>query len=207
MPPFEWPIEPTKILQGFEECHNETHAGALFGGARVCVENLHYLADLDIDLDRAQSEERFAGHNLFFADVAHARWATSTCITALDLCAAGLGCAFCDNKNTNEFSLRYFDTSEGKKRAFKYRSKLTSACCHWIDGVLADQQFLEIKAARNELIHSLPNQHFHSRVGAPRQRLKLTVNNHNLSVRDLIEHARDLATRQVVDFFKLLPHL
>jgi hypothetical protein len=53
------------------------------------VDALAYLDDLDLALDEGT---RFAtGHDALVVDVAHARWAAGTAMTALDLCAAAIG--------------------------------------------------------------------------------------------------------------------
>jgi len=93
MPPFIWTSEPTELIQSFETRHKNPLAGALFGWAAWAVESLHYLDDIDRAYDT--SHKVIGAHRPDVVDVAHARWATGTCITALDLCAAGLGRSFC----------------------------------------------------------------------------------------------------------------
>lgn len=210
MPPWEWATPPSEQVQAFEK-HNQANngAGGLFIWAAQCVESLHYLADLDQELS---DEMSFAGYSLVVADVAHARWATSTCITAIDLCAAGLGRAFCGHVGQKEFDLTYFDPNGQKGKRLQdvneRRSRLSQAGRVWIDGVLADPQYKEIKAARNPLTHSLVARHHTLGIGSPtRIRLRLTVDNNKIGVRELIEDARDLATEQISDFLELLPQL
>ncbi|MGH7183392.1 MAG: hypothetical protein ACREJN_15640 [Nitrospiraceae bacterium] len=85
MPPFTWTIEPTGLIQAFERRHNNPSASALFTWAVRAVESLHYLDDIDRAYD--VSHMVTGAHRPDVVDVAHARWATGTCITALDLCA------------------------------------------------------------------------------------------------------------------------
>jgi hypothetical protein len=88
MPKHVWQIEPLPLIQQFERRHNRPEAGALIAWAVYAVESLHYLDDLDLAF--ARSSEVCETHDPATVDVAHTRWATGTCITALDLCAAGL---------------------------------------------------------------------------------------------------------------------
>ena len=72
------------------------------------------------------------------ADVAHARWATGTCITSLDLCAAALGRTFCGHKSSRELALPDFDTSKSSKKAPKLLAALPRPARDWMRDLLSD---------------------------------------------------------------------
>src|SRR5262245_13134005 len=103
MPPLVWTCNPGSAIPDFETRHKNPQAAALFAWVQYTVESLYYLDDIDLAFDSSQSVA--GGHNPDVVDVAHVRWATSTCITALDLCAAGLGRSFCGHSGPREFDL------------------------------------------------------------------------------------------------------
>jgi hypothetical protein len=107
MPSYNWPVDPIKLIQHFEARHNSPKAGALFMWAVSTVDCLYYLDDIDHDFD--SSRKPLEDHRRDIIDVAHARWATGSSITALDLCAAGLGRSFCANKGIHELDLEDFN--------------------------------------------------------------------------------------------------
>jgi hypothetical protein len=57
--------------------------------ARHSVDALWWLADLD-ESAFAASRAKLGSHNPDIVDIAHARWATATAKTAIDLCAADI---------------------------------------------------------------------------------------------------------------------
>lgn len=206
MPPYNWPKEPVDIIQKFEIRHSHPDAGALFAWAVSAVECLHYLDDVDRAFDVSQTNA--AGHRPDVVDVAHARWATGTCITALDLCAAGLGRALCGHTGARELDLGDFDPSGKPSRQIRARRAwLPLKAQQWLDNVLADPDYKAVKSARDWLTHSRLKRHFVLSAGGPPQRLSLELPPNKLPVRQLIEMTRDLATRRVSDFLKILPHL
>ena len=115
MPCYTWAADPNNIISGFETRHAQPDSGALLAWAVLSVESLHYLADIDQDYE--VSHQVVGGHSRDIVDVAHARWATGTCITSLDLCAAALGRTFCGHKSSHELALPDFDTSKLSKKA------------------------------------------------------------------------------------------
>jgi hypothetical protein len=89
------PNEVIELAQTFEARHQVPDAGALFLWAAWTVESLQYLDEIDLAYEL---DPPAGGHHCDIIDVAHARWATTTSITALDLCAAGLGQAFFEHQ-------------------------------------------------------------------------------------------------------------
>jgi hypothetical protein len=87
MPPIQWP--PTTQSARELLSSRNTNASSCLLWAVSAVDALAYLDDLDLALDKCT---RFAtGHDGLVVDVAHARWAAGTAMTALDLCAAAIG--------------------------------------------------------------------------------------------------------------------
>jgi hypothetical protein len=166
------------------------------------VESLHYLDDVDRSYDTSHTV--IGGHRPDVADVAHARWATGACITALDLCAAGLGRSFCGHAGQRELDLTDFDLSQPSKLKAARRTQLPTPAAQWIDAVCSDANYKKIKEARNWLVHSHPTQHYTIAIGGPPVRLKLGVGGSQLEVRHIVEVARDVATSHVSTFLKLL---
>lgn len=199
MPPLVWTCNPASAIPDFESRHKNVDAGALFAWAQYTVESLHYLDDIDRAFD--SSHAATGGHNPDLVDVAHARWATSTCITALDLCAAGLGRCFCGHTGPREFDLGWFDP----KRNAASRGALPLLALQWVDNIRGDPDYEQIMKARHSLVHSRVTRHLTLAIGGPPVRVKLNVEGMQVPVRDLIELARDVATKHVSAFFDLLP--
>ena len=206
MPPLAWPADPMKIVQGFEGRRQNPTAGALFAWAAFTAETLHYLDDIDSAFDH--SHQPFAGHKPDIVDVAHARWATGASITAMDLCAAGLARTFCQHRTRQELALGDFEprpaTPSPKKAA--RRAQLPAAAVRWVDAVFDDLTYTTVKEARDWLTHSRVRRHIIGNVGGPPMRLELDLSA-RIGVRELVEVARDLATRHVLAFFDILPQL
>lgn len=209
MPPYNWPKEPIEVIQEFESRHSHPDAGALLTWAAMAVECLHYLDDVDRTFDVSQTT--VAGHRPDIVDVAHARWATSTCITALDLCAAWLGRAFCGYTGAQELKLANFNNLSIKpsqqKRVQARRDQLPPRAQQWLDDVLTDSDYKVVKSARDWLTHSRVKRHFVLNAGGPPERLLLELPPNKLPVRQLVEITRDLATRRVSELLRILPHL
>lgn len=205
MASFVWTQDPIGLIQSFEARYTCPEVGALFAWAASTVDGLHYLDDIDQAYDASHSVVGL--HRGDIVDVAHARWATSTSITALNLCAAGLGRCFCAHKDRQELDLGSFDSARRRKQRADLRVKLPSAALQWVDGVLEDPEYKKIKAARDWLIHSRLKRHFSMASGGPSQRLKLEVDGTQLEIRYIVKLARDVATKHVTGFFDLLQDL
>src|SRR5213080_2136848 len=139
MPPFGWPAKTVEVIQKFDKRHGSRTAGALFLSAVGAVDSIYYLDDLDKVY--GSSRKTIGGHDPAVVDIAHARWATSACFTALDLCAAGLARALCGHRRAFELSLAAFDPKSSRrnpKRCSLLRSQLPADALKWIDGVRRD---------------------------------------------------------------------
>ena len=210
MPPLSWSTDPIELIRSFETRHRNPASGALFAWAAWAVDGLHYLDDIDHAYD--ESHATIGEHRPDVVNVAHARWATGTCITALDLCATGLGRAFCGYCGKHERDLTGFDpggTSKEKEKDRRQarRAQLPLLAQQWVDDVCADLHYKEVKAARDWLTHSHVTRHFTLATGYPPQRLQLQLDGACLGVRLLVEHARDVGTRHVSALLAMLPRL
>ena len=205
MPPFVWPIEPSGIIAAFEVRYAAPEAGALLMWAVSAVDALYYLADVDASYDAIGSVTGM--HHPDVIDIAHARWAVGTAMTALDLCAAALGRAICKHSGHSELDLGSFVSTRHSKRQKALLSMLPSAAAQWLNGVIADRRFEELKAVRDALTHRrLPRILFFSS-GPPSSatRLELQIREKRVRVVDLVIEVRDLATTHVADLIRLLP--
>jgi hypothetical protein len=196
-----------ELIRSFEVRHQSPASGALFAWAAWAVDSLHYLDDIDRAYD--ESHVTIGGHRPDVVDIAHARWATGTCITALDLCAAGLGRAFCGHSKVHELDLADFDPGTPSKAKDLRRARLPLPAQQWVDDVCTDLHYKQIKSGRDWLTHSRIPRHFTLAVGVegPPQRLQLQLETVRLSVRHLVDHARDVGTRHVSALLAMLPKL
>lgn len=206
MPPFTWPTDPVSIIAAFEGRHAAPEAGALLIWAVSAVDALYYLADIDAFYDSSRSA--LGTHHPDVIDVAHARWAAGTTMTALDLCAAALGRAICKHSKERELDLGSFEADRRGERAL-FTKLEKEAVVQWLEGVLDDPKFAELKDARNALTHRKLARHFSVSVGSSQQdeRLKLQIGANQVRVSDLVVEVRDLATTHVAALIQILPNL
>ena len=207
MPPFHWPSDPTSAVIAFEQRHTNPEAGALLLWAASSVEALYYLDDVDSVYDSTRTVH--GAHRPDVVDVAHARWATGTCITALDLGAAALGRALGGHIGDKELNLGSFSSTRRSKALCLVLSSMPPLAMHWIQAVTRDPAFTEMKTARDALTHRRLPRHLYASVGSagPDRRLDLQIDSNRVPVRKLVEDARDLATVQISRLLGLLPQL
>jgi len=198
MPSFIWPLDPMQAIVAFEQNFKAPQASALLMAAVSTVDSLYYLADLDAHDDLSQ--DTMCGHRPDVLDVAHSRWATGGCITALDLCAAGLGRAFCNHTAVRELSVPDMTT---KKQAAKLTAKLPPVAKQWVIDIDADPDYQTVKLLRDTLVHARVKRHY----TIPRQRLQIEAGSSRLAVPDVINLARETATRHAFALVQLLPSL
>jgi hypothetical protein len=220
MPAFNWPIQPGELIREFEDRHHNPDSGALLAWAVWTVDGLYYLNDLDGAYDRSRNTS--GGHRYDVIDVAHCRWATGTCITALDLCAAGLGRVFCDQTGSRELSIAEFSPRSTR------RSQLPIDALKWIDAVRSDINYKTIKKARHWLTHSRLKRHFklsaqeslrigrelnpHGEIIRPArnvsERVEIEIDGSTrVGPRALLELACNVATKHVLALLNVLPSL
>jgi hypothetical protein len=195
MAPISWPVDP--VVAANSVGHEPGH---YLLWAVWSVDGLHYLDDLDQQPERARWI--VAGHHEDTIDLSHARWAAGTAMTALDLSAATLGALH--NLPTPK-SDQVHDVGDLDKQS--HRAQLCAGCLNWLDVVLNDPDYAILKSARDPLTHrSIPRHVYGTTVGSGilpgTHRLGLYVagasgSTRKMSSRQLVEHARDTATRHV----------
>ena len=202
MPAPEWSPDPGDLIQAFEARRADKRAGALFSWAARAVEGLYYLDDLDASFDETRAT--VGDHSPDVVDLAHARWAATSCATAIDLCAAGLGRAYCQHEGQKELALSDFDSSLADKNGSRRvrRSKLPGIALEWVNQVLGDHGYTTVRDARNWLTHSRIPRRF-SVGGSPPERLKLMLTP-EIGLRAFVALAKDVASRHVQEFFARL---
>ena len=209
MPLQYWPIDPATLIQPFETRYGNPAAGGLFGWAASTVESLYYLDDIDADYD--QSRETIHGHPRDVVDVAHARWAAGTCMTALDLCAAGLGHVFCGHDKPRELDLGHFapnpEEKQRKQQNDQRRAQLPAAAQQWVHDVCADVRYKEIKDVHDYLTHLRLPRHLGMMPGGPHVRLKIGPKDNERSIRQLVQDAKNVGTEYVWALVEKLPEL
>ena len=197
MPPFDWPDDPIEIIGQFESRHSNPEAGALLLFAMWTIDSLYYLQDLDDTHDLSQTT--VAGHRPDVVEVAHSRWATGACITALDLCVAALGRALCTYTGKPELAVS--DLYRKRKGIPDLRALLPSEALQWVEAVNADPRYKQIKAIRNALTHARVLRHF----TVPRRRLEIQIKNDRFDVPTVIRYARSVGTTHVSKLLTVLP--
>lgn len=202
MPPHSWtlrPVETTSDKLG----GRDGEAAALVLWATWAVDALHYLADVDDQRD-------LRGQHPDVVDIAHVRWGAGTAITALDLCAAALGRLHCGATGPHELDLRQV------VHASRW-ARLPAGARRWVTAATADPDYGVVLAARNPMTHArlprtlsianvAPRAHEQRTAfpvfGLPANPLDPTevVAKRPVPARELIETARDVATRHIEAF-------
>lgn len=177
--------------------------GALLGWAIWAVESLEYLDVLDDDAFGANRDLR--GCHPDVVDIAHCRWASSTAITSLDLCAAALQAFYCPGRRA--WSMR--SVTAGNRGAEGQRNNLPQAAIRWIDTTVVDANYKVLLEARNPFTH-----HRHKRTlqaatvppGPHEQRTRFPVGAGGALVdaRDLVLKAHDFAVNRTESLFALI---
>ena len=138
---------------------NQTNpeAGAFLAWARWAADGLCYLEELD---ERAHGTSKDQmGFHPDTIDMSHGRWAATSAITSLDLCAVYLGIVYCGVQSSDQWSLRYLDASipRTKAKAMQRMSLLPSAAKSWVTATLNSPSYSLLLTARNPFVHSRLN--------------------------------------------------
>lgn len=206
MPPFSWPVDAVDAARGLDN----TASGYLMWSV-WSVDALHYLHDLDQRPERGRWIG--AGHHPATIDVAHARWAAGTAMTALDLGAATLGAQ-------HHLATRRPDHAHDVGELIRdHQQRLCGGCRRWLDAVSTDPDFDVLKSARDPLTHRILGRALYATINdtasggppsdeelRPDDRLGLYVPMPNASggitreiaAAEIVERARATATRHVV---------
>lgn len=155
VPTFKWPEDPYPVLARLGGGEATTHA---HWAVRV-LDELYYLADLDERDARARWAQ--SGHSSDTVDLAHARWAASTAMTALDLCAAALGFRHqLPRRGSWVHDVEQLNVPSN-------RGKLCVNCDSWVDRVRADPGYGVLKGVRDPLVHRTLPRFLYLTVNAP----------------------------------------
>ena len=198
----QWTRPPIEIVREYEAHRaGRGDVGALIMWATWAVEGIYYLHDLDELRDRGRLA--IDAHPPDIVNIAHVRWATTSSITAVDLCAAALARECCGWNGHSERDLRDFDPSLNPKKSQRLRTALSTPALSWVDRVLADQRYKEIQGARNPLTHSRLLRRLYS-TGPNYTEFVVASTGNALTTHDLVRHARDFAAESVAEFLKVV---
>lgn len=217
MPPIQWPPAMQSAIELLSSRNMDASGCVLW--ATSAVDGLAYLDDLDAALDG--SARMATGHDALVVDLAHARWAAGTAMTALDLCAAAIGLLYLPARK------RYYDMGDvlaALDKEAKIAAASTSASRRpswpprqgvrpWIVDLAGDpgaalpvdNDFALLRAVRDPLTHRTMARHIGITIGGGPQRADrtmLTVDGQPdpVSVDVVVDTAKGLAARHVGRF-------
>jgi hypothetical protein len=128
----------------FPRVYRERMSEPYYGWALDAVQGLRWLIDLD---DWAFDGENLGGRDPRVIDVAHVRWATTTAVTAVDLCIAEVAVRYCDKPF-------WSDRMPGLREVQK---RLTGdeppAAIAWLNSLEKDRDYQLLRDARDPLVH------------------------------------------------------
>ena len=183
MPVYRW-ITPfsdaTKSLRS-----PDPEAEALATWAAWTVDELHYLTDLE-NLDVS----RHLQHSPDVIDHAHARWATMSAATALDLCGAALARHYGFQKGDHEL-----DLNDLRKKTIPQVARV------WVDGVWTDADYQLVLKARHSLTHKrLPRNLYVGSANRTELRIRQGHVEIAVTIPDVVRNSTEVATRHVEKF-------
>lgn len=146
MTPRTWPVSRDAAVVAIEAT-GTADEGSLISWAIWSADSVRYLQAVEMDATTPDP----LGHARHVVDVAHVRSATSAAVTAIDLCAAILGRRIWGpSPNGHEAAVTTFV----RPRHQQNYARLSAGGRVWIDGVLSDPDYLELKAIRNPMTHA-----------------------------------------------------
>jgi hypothetical protein len=194
--PHEWktdPVAATSVLAGPPGDEASWRAVDFASIASWVVDGLHYL----VDVDGQSGDQRPAGYPAAQVEHAHARWAVSDAITAIDLCAAALGRLLTDQYPQGKWH-QEMDFRDAEKLL-----KNDAEAGPWIVDVQGDPDSERLLAFRHAAVHRVMRRHATVSVGegtvTSRWSASLT-GGPQIDVGQLPAIARDFATRHVEAF-------
>jgi len=206
MTPHAWPLTIDE-LAGITNAWSLPDHGALVPWAMWAADGVTYLLDVDQQAFGAWPWQLY-GHPQEAVDLSHVRWAATSAITTLDLCAGTLGRRRCPPRpKGGDYSLRDFDAQY--QQAAQHLSLLTPAEQAWARGATADPHYETVMNARNPMVHSrLKRTVYVGTVdpGPHQQRTGFPVGPGGSVVdsRPLIELCASLATRHLDAFMRMI---
>jgi hypothetical protein len=197
MPPHKWKIQPDQELWDVTNAWGDPEASALLAWATWTVDSLHYLVEID---DEFAAHERKRGFDPHTIDIAHVRWATSTAITALDLCVAAVArLNGLRERKQGEMDLGDFNPKRaggGGRAARKRLCALPEPAREWIEKIVADPDFELVSKLRDPLVHHRVRR----QMAMPRWRTRFSIKDTSVDVPAIIQTATRLATAHVEEF-------
>jgi hypothetical protein len=198
-----WPQRDVEALIGDWD---DQVAAALVLWAMWSCETLEYLTDLDAAA--FDGEQRLAtGYPL---DLAHVRWATTTAISAIDLCAASAGRRHFGYSNGKEADL---ERLVKKAPLGSTGSTTQDAVIEWRDSVRGSDRYPMIRGLRNAITHSRPVRMVPGTAAIvdapalpPPRASFVGKGAHSYDSRDIIEKSRQLAHDAVDSYLTGLSH-
>ena len=129
----------------FPRVYRERMSEPYYGWALDAVQGLRWLVDLD---DWAFDGENLGGRDPRVIDVAHVRWATTTAVTAVDLCAAEIAVRYCGESFWSDRMPGLEDVRD------RLTGRAPEAATAWLDNVEKDRDYqLLRRGARDPLTH------------------------------------------------------
>lgn len=204
-----WSKNPVEVIRAYESRNGKSGISPLLLWATWAVESLYYLSDLD---NKAIDPSWINGHDPDVIDVAHARWATGTAITSLDLCAAVLGRVYYSHSGPNELDLRHFDPKSTKVRKDpkKHIKHLPFTALIWTENVLLDSRYKLIQGARNPLTHAWLGRTLtanRSKNHASRVQIQVFAKAPPTGTHDIVMQSKELASERVDEFVQVIDGL
>jgi hypothetical protein len=120
-----------------------------YGWAADAVDGLEWLVELD-DWAFANDRDHLRGRHPKLIDVVHVRWAVSTAITAVDLCAAELAVRF---GGLDPWTSHVPVLKKVVQDVERGRYEISDEAATWLDAVGQDAEYHAIKATRDPLTH------------------------------------------------------
>lgn len=174
----------------------DADACALVTWATWTVDSLYYLADLDA---RVAAKGITPPHPSHVVELAHARWAASSAVTAVDLCAAALARQLGIGPIATKSGDKEFNLWQLKDAASNGQTTGTAGA--WAKSVSADPDLRLLSSIRNPTVHArLPRRLYRGGGGSEREHLRVPGVADPIEVGAVVTLARDTAARIVEDF-------
>jgi len=171
---------------------------ALVGWARWTVDSLYYLADLDLRVEVRDANGQHAWH---VVDLAHFRWAASSALGAMDLCAAAAARRAGLGPKVTRGGVREFSLLE-LGQAVADGELANPDISAWVSRLAVDRSVGVIRAIRHPTTHARLRRHF-QRGGSGTERTHLVLEDlcsDPVEIGEFVVMARDTAGRAVDDF-------
>ena len=167
MAPIAWSDEHRKGEESIFQRSRD--AGWLARGARESVDSIRYLIDLDGHVMRDPPECFTLGHPWEVVERSHARWATATSITAVDVAAACLARLYCpprqDGRDVDLHGIVKKDNA----------AHLPAPAVAWAQKARTDPRYNELVEIRHRFLHRVHPTQGYLVSQNPLQRMALVV--------------------------------